>query len=158
MNHFHERKGALWAEEVPLSRIAEEVGTPTYVYSAATLRRHLDVVQAAFARYEQALVGNQVAVLDHLFWDSDDTIRYGATENLVGTAQIRAFRASRPSAGLMRTLHHTVITTFGRDAATACTEFSRAGSERIGRQTQTWIRTDAGWKVVAAHVSVIDPP
>ena len=115
-------------------------------------------VRAAFDRYEQAMVGNQVAVLDHLFWESEHTVRYGATENLVGSAQIRAFRASRPSAGLMRTLQRTVITTFGRDAATTCTEFSRAGSARIGRQTQTWIRTEAGWKVVAAHVSTIDPP
>ena len=115
-------------------------------------------VQAAFARYERALVGNQVAVLDHLFWDSDHTVRYGVTENLVGSAEIRAFRAARPSAGLMRTLQRTVITTFGHDAATTCTEFSRVGSNRIGRQTQTWIRLGAGWKVVAAHVSVIDPP
>ena len=115
-------------------------------------------MQAAFDRYEQALVGNQVAVLDHLFWDSEHTVRYGATENLVGATQIRAFRVARPSTGLTRTLQRTVITTFGLDTATACTEFSRAGSDRIGRQTQTWIRTDAGWKVVAAHVSMIDPP
>ncbi len=117
----------------------------------------LQEVRAAFARYEQALVQNEVAVLDHLFWDSPATVRYGAAENLVGTVQIRAFRASRPAAGLMRTLHETIITTFGNDTATACTQFSRAGSNRIGRQTQTWVRTAAGWKVVAAHVSVIDP-
>lgn len=115
-------------------------------------------VSAAFARYEQALIHNQVAVLDHLFLHSAHTIRYGATEQLVGFDAICAFRAARPAVGLMRTLHHTVITTFGHDAATACTEFSRVGSARIGRQTQTWIRTAAGWKVVAAHVSTIDPP
>lgn len=115
-------------------------------------------VQEAFARYEQALIHNQVGVLDHLFWDQPSTVRYGAAENLIGYAAIRAFRAARPSAGLMRTLHNTVITTFGRDCATACTEFTRAGSARIGRQSQTWIRTAAGWKVVAAHVSVIDAP
>ena len=114
-------------------------------------------VSAAFHRYEQALIHNQVAVLDHLFLDSAHTVRYGATENLYGAAQIRAFRAARGSAGLMRELHHTVITTYGPDAATACTEFSRQGSARIGRQTQTWIRTPAGWKIVAAHVSLIDP-
>ena len=115
-------------------------------------------VSAAFARYEQALIHNQVAVLDHLFLNSAQTIRYGAAEQLVGFDAIREFRAARPAVGLMRTLHNTVITTFGRDTATACTEFSRTGSNRIGRQTQTWIRTAAGWKVAAAHVSVIDPP
>ena len=115
-------------------------------------------VSAAFARYEQALIHNQVAVLDHLFLNSAQTIRYGAAEQLYGFDAICAFRAARPSTGLMRTLHNTVITTFGHDTATACTEFSRAGSNRIGRQTQTWIRTAAGWKVAAAHVSVIDPP
>ena len=115
-------------------------------------------VSAAFARYEAALIHNQVAVLDHLFLNSAQTIRYGAAEQLYGFDAICAFRAARPATGLMRALQNTVITTFGHDAATACTEFTRAGSTRIGRQTQTWIRTAAGWKVVAAHVSVIDPP
>lgn len=115
-------------------------------------------VEAAFARYEYALTHNEVPVLDHLFWDCERTVRYGVTENLVGVAQIRAFRQARPSVGLMRTLQQTVITTFGRDTATACTEFTRAGDARIGRQTQTWIRTAAGWKVVAAHVSLMSPP
>ena len=115
-------------------------------------------VSAVFARYEQALIHNQVAVLDHLFLNSDHTIRYGAAEQLYGFDAICAFRAARPAIGLMRALHNTVITTFGHDTATACTEFTRAGSARIGRQTQTWIRTAAGWKVAAAHVSVIDPP
>lgn len=115
-------------------------------------------VQAVFARYEHALVHNEVAVLDHLFLDSAHTLRYGVAENLYGYAQIRAFRAGRPSVGLMRDLHNTVITTYGRDSATACTEFTRANSSRIGRQTQTWIRTDCGWKVVAAHVSLMDAP
>ena len=115
-------------------------------------------VRSAFARYEQALTLNEVGVLDHLFWDSATTVRYGAGENLIGFAEIRAFRAARPSSGLMRTLHDTIITTYGRDCATACTEFTREGSARIGRQTQTWIRTSGGWKVVAAHVSVIDRP
>ena len=115
-------------------------------------------VSAAFARYEQALIHNQVAVLDHLFLNSAQTIRYGAAEQLVGFDAICAFRAARPAVGLMRTLHNTVITTFGHDTATACTEFSRAGSNRIGRQTQTWVRTAAGWKVAAAHVSVIESP
>lgn len=112
-------------------------------------------VTEAFERYEMALVGNDVAVLDELFWNSPHTLRYGATENLYGYAQIKAFRAARPAAGLARTLGKTVITTYGRDFATANTEFHRAGSDRTGRQSQTWVRTPAGWRVVAAHVSLL---
>lgn len=113
-------------------------------------------VQAVFARYENALVNNQVDVLDELFWDSPHTLRYGATENLYGYAQIQAFRAARPSQGLQRRLLNTVITTYGRDFATANAEFQREGSARTGRQSQTWLRTPAGWRVVAAHVSLLD--
>ena len=110
-------------------------------------------VTAAFAAYERALVTNDVAVLDELFWASPHTIRYGATESLYGYAAIQEFRASRPSVGLDRTLRNTVITTFGRDMATANTEFERNG--RIGRQSQTWMRTPDGWRVVSAHVSFL---
>lgn len=117
-------------------------------------------VSAIFALYEQALVGNDVALLDQLFWDSPHTVRYGVAENLVGIEAIRAFRAARSPAGLARALEHTLITTFGHDLATAMTEFVRpAGS---GRQSQTWVRTDApghgGWRVVAAHVSLLPQP
>ena len=114
-------------------------------------------LNAVFDRYEQALVSNDVAVLDELFWDSPHTLRYGATENLYGYAQIQAFRAARPAAGLARTITRRVITTYGRDFATANIEFVRAGSDRIGRQSQTWLRTALGWRVVAAHVSLIAP-
>jgi hypothetical protein len=114
-------------------------------------------VTAAFARYEDALVNNRVGVLDDLFWDSPQTVRYGIGENLVGIEAIRAFRLARPSAGLARQLVNTVITTYGDDAATAMTEFRREGSDKIGRQSQTWVRLPQGWRVVAAHVSVIDP-
>ena len=61
-------------------------------------------VSAVFARYEDALVHNNVDVLDELFWHVDAAVRYGAGENLVGIDAIRAFRAARPSAGLARTL------------------------------------------------------
>ena len=114
-------------------------------------------VKAVFARYEDALVMNRIDVLDELFWPSPATVRYGAGENLVGIDAIRAFRAGRPSAGLARTLAATVITTFGRDFATAMTEFRRDGNPAIGRQSQTWIRFDGGWRVVAAHVSLLAP-
>ena len=114
-------------------------------------------MREVFARYEQALVGNDTETLDALFWHSDAVVRYGATENLVGIEAIRAFRAARSSVGLTRTLDKTVITTYGSDFATAMTEFRRAGNERIGRQSQTWVRFAEGWRVVAAHVSLIAP-
>ena len=112
-------------------------------------------VTAEFARYEKALISNDVAVLDELFWNSPHTLRYGATENLYGYAEIQAFRAGRPAQGLERTLLKTVITSYGRDMATANVECQRSGSPRTGRQSQTWLRTDAGWRVVAAHVSLL---
>ena len=112
-------------------------------------------VTAVFARYEDALVHNRVEVLDELFWHSPCTVRYGAAENLVGIDAIRAFRLARPAAGLDRHLANTVITTFGRDFATAMTEFHRDGDTRVGRQSQTWVRMPEGWRVVAAHVSLI---
>lgn len=115
-------------------------------------------VTAAFQRYEKALVSNDVAVLDELFWDSPHTLRYGATENLYGYDAIRAFRAGRPAQGLARELMNTVITAYGRDFATANTEFRRVGASRTGRQSQTWARTAAGWRVVSAHVSLLDAP
>ena len=114
-------------------------------------------LQAAFARYEDALVNNRIEVLDELFWHSAQTVRYGAAENLYGIDAIRAFRAARPSAGLARSLRHTVITTFGEDFGTAMTEFEREGGHRVGRQSQTWCRIDGRWQVVAAHVSLMDP-
>ncbi|HEY9643292.1 MAG TPA: oxalurate catabolism protein HpxZ [Coleofasciculaceae cyanobacterium] len=110
-------------------------------------------VTDAFARYESALVGNDVTVLDELFWNSPHTIRYGATENLYGYEAIAAFRSARSAQGLERTLKNTVLTTYGRDFATANTEFQRPGKR--GRQSQTWMRTDAGWRVVSAHVSFL---
>jgi hypothetical protein len=113
-------------------------------------------VQAVFERYEDALVNNRVEVLDELFWTSPLTVRYGAAENLYGIEEIRAFRQARPAAGLSRALRRTVITTYGRDHATAMTEFVRAGSTKVGRQSQTWVRLPEGWRVVAAHVSVVE--
>jgi hypothetical protein len=114
-------------------------------------------VAAVFARYEDALVNNRVEVLDELFWHSPLTVRYGAAENLIGIEAIRAFRLARPATGLARSLANTVITTHGRDFATAMTEFHRDGSTQVGRQSQTWVRMADGWRVVAAHVSLIAP-
>lgn len=115
-------------------------------------------VEAAFRRYEAALTSNDVPVLDELFWDSPLTIRYGIGENLYGYAEVRSFRAARSSQGLMRSLERTVITTYGDDFATASTLFRREGGTKLGRQMQTWVRQPEGWRIVAAHVSLIDPP
>ncbi len=115
-------------------------------------------VEKAFARYERALVSNDVAELDTLFWKSPHTLRYGATENLYGYDEIAAFRARRSPAGLARDLVKTVITTYGRDFATANVEFKRIGSTSTGRQSQVWLRTEDGWRVAAAHVSLLPAP
>ena len=109
-------------------------------------------VKAVFERYEKAVIHNDVAVLDELFWNNPLTLRYGVAENLYGFDSIQSFRASR-SKGVERTLSNTVITTYGEDFATANTEFQTAGNPRNGRQSQTWIRTADGWRIVSAHVS-----
>ncbi len=116
-------------------------------------------VEAAFAAYEAALVANDVATLDRLFLDRPTTIRYGGGENLYGYAEIATFRAARSPAGLARTLSRTVITTYGTDLAVAATLFRRDGAPgRVGRQMQTWVRTPEGWRIAAAHVSIIPDP
>jgi hypothetical protein len=116
-------------------------------------------VEAEFAAYERALTGNDVAALDAFFLDSEKAIRYGVGENLYGIEEIRAFRAARSPAGLARDLDRTQITTYGRDLAIAATLFRRASAPgRIGRQMQTWVRFPQGWRIVAAHVSLIDEP
>lgn len=112
-------------------------------------------VTIAFHRYEKALTGNDIDVLDELFWHDARTVRYGAGENLYGIEEIRAFRLARPSAGLDRQLQNTVITTYGQHMAVASTEFQREGSAKTGRQMQTWVKMPEGWRIVAAHVSLM---
>jgi hypothetical protein len=114
-------------------------------------------VEAAFARYEAALIGNDVDTLTALFWKSPLTIRYGIGEILYGSDEIAAFRAARSPVGLARELSRTVITTYGDDFATASTLFHRVTVPgRVGRQMQSWARMSEGWRIVAAHVSLID--
>ncbi len=110
-------------------------------------------VKAEFERYELALVSNDVAVLDEQFWNDPLSLRFGIGENLYGWEAIASFRSARPAAGLARTLENTVITTYGRDCATASTEFIRGGKR--GRQSQTWVRFPQGWRIVSAHVSLM---
>jgi hypothetical protein len=112
-------------------------------------------VEAVFDRYELALMDNEVDVLDALFWPTDHTLRYGVGENLYGFAAIAAFRKARPGGSPRRRLLRRVITTYGPDFATANVEFQREGGGRLGRQSQTWLRTGEGWKIVAAHVSLM---
>src|SRR5258706_10517454 len=119
----------------------------------------LGEVRAAFERYETALVSNDVATLGALFRNDPRTIRYGMAENLYGYEEITAFRAARSPVGLARTRSKTVITTYGRDFAVASTLFHRPSMRgKVGRQMQTWLRCPEGWRVVAAHVSVIEEP
>jgi hypothetical protein len=114
-------------------------------------------VEAAFARYEAALMANDTETLQALFWNSPHTIRYGIGEILYGWDEIGAFRSARSPVGLARVISRTVITTFGRDFATASTLFHRDTTPaKTGRQQQSWARFDDGWHIVAAHVSVID--
>src|ERR1700674_262581 len=123
------------------------------------LHEWLTEVTEQFARYEKALVSNDVAVLDELFRTDARTLRYGIGENLYGYDAIQAFRAARSPAGLMRKTAQTVITAYGRDTAVASTLFYRETAPgRTGRQMQTWVRFPEGWRIVAAHVSIIDQP
>ena len=112
-------------------------------------------VTAVFERYETALVANDVEVLIELFWDDPRTVRYGIDEQHVGHADIAAYRRTQAMATPPRQLRNTVITTFGTDVATADTEFLPDGSDVVGRQSQTWARTPDGWRVVSAHVSLL---
>lgn len=114
-------------------------------------------VRAAFDAYEAALMANDAEALDGFFWPDARAIRHGPGESLYGREEILAFRRARPAAGLARTLRRTVITSFGRDVATASTEFLRKGEARVGRQSQTWVRLAIGWRIVAAHVSLRGP-
>jgi hypothetical protein len=116
-------------------------------------------VTAQFERYEKALVSNDVAVLDELFHPDKRTLRYGVGENLYGYDEIMAFRAARSPIGLGRTTARTLITTYGRDTAVASTLFYREPLVgKVGRQMQTWVRFPEGWRIVAAHVSIINEP
>jgi hypothetical protein len=113
-------------------------------------------IATAFRRYEDALVTNDVAVLNELFWSDTRTLRYGTGENLYGHDAIASFRGARSPAGLAREVTKSVITSYGRDFATTNIEFRRAG--RQGRQSQTWARLPQGWRIVTAHVSYMDEP
>lgn len=115
----------------------------------------LDEVELAFAAYEAALMANDIEALDALFWQSELTVRIGPGQNLYGMEAIKDFRRNRPGGSPQRVLRKVVITSFGRDFATANAEFQRAGSSVLGRQTQSWARFAEGWRVVNAHISMM---
>ena len=135
--------------DIQLTALMEEPVQVNSDYALAELN-------AAFDRYEDALIHNKVDVLDELFWDNKLTLRFGAKENLFGTDQIKAFRASRPSVGLSREVVARHIVTFGAAMGVANITFKRSGEPRIGRQSQTWVKFAQGWRVVSAHVSWMD--
>jgi ketosteroid isomerase-like protein len=112
-------------------------------------------VQAAFALYEKALMDNDIDALNALFWNSPLVIRFGPGQNLYGIEAIAAFRTARVGGSPKRLLFKTVITSFGRDFATANTEFQREGASASGRQSQSWVRLAEGWRIAAAHVSLL---
>ena len=111
-------------------------------------------VSVQFQRYQDAVISNDIAVLNELFWDNALTLRYGAGENLYGHAAIAGYRSARNPAGLAREETKRVVTSYGRDYATTNIEFTRSG--RHGRQSQAWARMSEGWRIVAAHVSYMD--
>jgi len=110
-----------------------------------------------YLQYEEALVNNNLEVMDSLFWDAPEVVRFGLAENLYGGEEIRNFRASRPNPKIEREIFNLKVVTFGNDTATVNLEFRRIinGVERLGRQSQTWYKFTEGWKVVSAHVSLL---
>lgn len=110
-----------------------------------------------YPRYEQALVSNDVETLVAMFWASPQVMRFGVTENLYGHEELEAFRKSRPSANLARTVKRLEIVSFGHDFASITLEFERDTPKGIicGRQSQTWVRLPQGWRIVSAHVSLL---
>ena len=110
-----------------------------------------------YPRYEQALITNDVDTLVAMFWSSPYVLRFGVTENLYGDQELEAFRKSRPSAGLLRTVTRTEIVAFGRDFGSVTIEFERDTSDGkiLGRQSQAWVRFPEGWRIVSAHVSLL---
>jgi len=110
-----------------------------------------------YLKYEEALCNNNLEVMDNLFWDGPEVVRFGLAENLYGGEEIRNFRASRPNPKIEREISNLKVVTFGKDAASVTLEFRRIidDVERFGRQSQTWYKFSDGWKVVSAHVSLL---
>lgn len=115
----------------------------------------LEGLTAACDAYEVALMENDLDTLDALFWDSPLTLRYGVGENLYGIGEIRDFRKARPGGSPQREVIRREIVAYGPKLGVCNLEFRRQGGTRIGRQSQTWLLTEDGWRVVSAHVSLM---
>ena len=115
-------------------------------------------VRAEFERYEAALLGNDIEALNDCFFAAPSTVRFGIAEHAFGIESVRLQRAGLPRTHPERQLMNTVINTVGVDVAVVSTEFAAPNTTRVGRQTQAWVRFASGWRIVAAHVSQIDPP
>ena len=112
-------------------------------------------ITALFHAYEAAFMRNDVAALNNYFWNDAALTRYGIADLQMGHAELVAFRAASPAPDFTRSLHNVRITTFGHHTAFAFTEFTRSDTALKGRQSQTWVRLGEGWKIVAAHVSMV---
>lgn len=117
----------------------------------------LSSLREAFDAYEAALLRHDIAFLDACFNDDAATVRYGVAEHGYGIDAIRRYRATAVPVPPGRRLRRVVIQTFGDDFGSACCEFTAPDTAMIGRQTQTWVRIDGRWLIVAAHVSLTDP-
>jgi ketosteroid isomerase-like protein len=114
-------------------------------------------LEALYTEYERALVTNDVDKLVAMFWDGQQVVRFGVTENLYGPEELEAFRRARPATNLARTVKRLDIVSFGRDFASITLEFERSADQRTvrGRQSQVWVRFPQGWRIVQAHVSLL---
>lgn len=114
-------------------------------------------LQALYPQYEAALVENDVEKLTAMFWSSAHAVRMGLAENLYGIVEIAAFRKGRSPANLARTVNRLDIVTFERDFGSITLEFERTVDSKLvrGRQSQVWVRLPEGWRIVAAHVSLL---
>jgi len=114
-------------------------------------------LEALYPQYEKALMENDVEMLTRMFWKSPHAMRFGVQENLYGSEEIDDFRRERPSVGLERKIMQIDVVTFGKDYGSVTLEFERRmnGKPVYGRQSQVWVRFDEGWRIVAAHVSLL---
>jgi hypothetical protein len=114
-------------------------------------------LQTLYPKYEKALVTNDVDTLTQMFWSSPRAMRFGVGENLYGIEEIESFRKGRSPANLARTIRRLDIVAFGKDCGSITLEFERTvdGKTTLGRQSQVWVRMPEGWRIVAAHVSIL---
>ena len=112
-------------------------------------------VRAAFEAYEAALAAGDVPALTEAFWASPQVVRFGLADSQRGCAELARWRAANPAVPPGRRLEATTVTTFGTGTGVVTTLFGYPGSPLRGRQSQTWVRLAAGWRIVHAHVSAV---